>query len=296
MKKLPRKDGHGSGRHNSQNHTSGKYASGKPASGKHGSAKRRSGKHGPSSPDAGNPDRRKPRFSRELTVIYEDDAVVVVNKPAGLLAVPVEGSDTPSALSLLIAELKPQKRRAYVVHRIDRFTSGVLLFAKSQMDRAALIRQFLDHTPVRQYSAVVRGHLSAKEETLVHYFRREGQFQILSTAKDRKAARAELRYSAERPLRDATLVRATLVTGLQNQIRVQFSAIGHPVIGDRKYHKKEASESRIARVALHAARLQFVHPRSGETVSIDCELPPDFKSLIQSLQPQTHPNKNSGPR
>ena len=230
------------------------------------------------------PLRRPPRFSRELALIYEDDAVVAVNKPPGLLAVPVEGSDTPSALSLLIAEFKPQKRRAYVVHRIDRFTSGVLLFAKTQADREALIRQFLAHTPLREYIAVVRGHLAAKSGTLAHYFRREGQFQKLSTERDRKAARAELRYSVERSLRGASLVRVTLITGLQNQIRVQFSALGHPVVGDRKYHPAEASERRIARVALHAARLQFIHPRSGEIVSIDCELPSDMQSLVQALR------------
>lgn len=230
-------------------------------------------------------ERKKPRFSRELAIIYEDDAVVAVNKPPGLLAVPVEGSDTPSALSLLIAEFKPLRQRAYVVHRIDRFTSGVLLFAKTQLDRESLIRQFLAHTPVRQYLAVVRGHLPKKEGTLVHYFRREGQFQKLSSERDRKAARAELTYRVECSLRDASLVRATLITGLQNQIRVQFSALGHPVVGDRKYHAKEATESRIDRVALHAARLEFIHPRLGQDVSIECPLPHDFQSLIQSLKP-----------
>lgn len=227
-----------------------------------------------------------PRFSREVALLYQDDAVLAINKPSGLLAVPVEGSDTPSALSILIAELKPQRRRAYVVHRIDRFTSGVLLFAKTQMDREALVRQFLAHTPLREYITVVRGHLATKEGTLVHYFRREGQFQILSHERDRKATRAELHYRVERSLRDATLVRATLVTGLQNQIRVQFLALGHPVIGDRKYYKKEAAESKIDRVALHAARLQFIHPRTGKTISVEAELPPDFQSLIQSLQTQ----------
>jgi 23S rRNA pseudouridine1911/1915/1917 synthase len=108
-------------------------------------------------------------------------------------------------------------------------------------------------------------------------------FQTLRTEGDSKAARAELRYSVERPLRGASLVRVALVTGLQNQIRVQFSAIGHPVVGDRKYNLAESSERRIARVALHAAHLQFIHPRSGESVSIDCELPPDFQSLLQAL-------------
>jgi RluA family pseudouridine synthase len=234
---------------------------------------------------SGTQRRGAPRFSRELAILYEDAAVVAVNKPAGLLAVPAPGSDAPSALSLLSQDLKAQRQQALVVHRIDRFASGVLLFAKTLRDREALVRQFLAHTPIRHYLAVVRGHLAEKEGTLVHYFRREGMYQQLSTQRDTKAARAELRYSVERSLRAASLVRVTLLTGLQNQIRVQLSALGHPVVGDRKYSADEASENRIARVALHAAFLQFIHPRSGESVSVECDLPPDFRSLLQALSP-----------
>ena len=220
----------------------------------------------------------------QLRVLYEDNAIVVLNKPATLLAVPAEDSATPSALSLLAAELKSKRQRAFVVHRIDRYTSGILLFAKSWPDREALVQQFLRHTPVRQYLAVVRGHLRANEGTLVHYFRQEGMFQKVTTENDRQSTRAELRYSVERPLRGASLVRVSLVTGLQNQIRVQFSAIGHPVIGDRKYNPAEALERRITRVALHAAHLEFIHPRSRDTVTFDCEPPPDFQSLLQALE------------
>jgi 23S rRNA pseudouridine1911/1915/1917 synthase len=233
----------------------------------------------------------RPRFSRELSVLYEDDAVVVLDKPAGLPAVPVKGSDTPSAWSLLSAELKRKRQRAFVVHRIDRFASGALLFAKTEPDRDTLVRQFLGHSPMRQYLAVVRGSLGAREGKLVHYFRREGMFQKLRPESDAKAARAELRYSVERPLLGASLVRVGLVTGLQNQIRVQFSAIGHPVIGDRKYHLAESSERLIARVALHAAHLQFIHPRSGVSVSIDCELPSDFQSLLRALSLPARPRR-----
>jgi 23S rRNA pseudouridine1911/1915/1917 synthase len=216
-------------------------------------------------------------------VLYEDDAVVVLNKPAGLLAVPIRGSETPSALSVLAASLESNKERAWIVHRIDRFGSGALLFAKTKPDRDALVRQFLEHTPVRKYLTVVRGRVAAQSGTLVHYFTREGMHQQLRTAKDPRAARAELRYSVERLFADASLVRVELVTGLQNQIRVQFSAIGHPVIGDRKYHPAEATEQLIDRVALHASHLQFVHPRSGETIAIDCEPPADLKHLIRDL-------------
>src|SRR6202049_742356 len=228
-------------------------------------------------------DRRRPRFSRELSVLYEDDSVVVLDKPAGLLAVPIKGSDTPSAWSLLAEKLEPKRQKALVVHRIDRFSSGALLFAKTAPDRSALVRQFLDHTPERHYLVALRGRIETEAATLVHYFRREGMYQQLRTARDPAAARAELRYKVERLFADASLVRVELVTGLQNQIRAQFSAMGHPVIGDRKYHRAESSGQLIARVALHAAYLGFVHPRSGESVSIDCKLPPDFQHLVREL-------------
>ena len=238
---------------------------------------------------------RQPRFPRELSILYEDDAIVALNKPAKLLAVPAENSSAPSALSLLSAELRAKRQRAFVVHRIDRYTSGILLFAKTWPDREALVRQFLEHTPVRQYLAVVRGHLKArnndKEGTLVHHFRQEGMFQRLTRERDPKATRAELRYSVERLLRGASLVRVSLVTGLQNQIRVQLSALGHPVIGDRKYHPEEASERRITRVALHAAHLEFAHPRTGKNISIDCEPPADFQSLLQALKLPSRPRR-----
>ena len=225
----------------------------------------------------------RPRFPREIPVVYEDDALVVLNKPPGLLAVPIPGSETPSALSILSAELEQRRQRAFIVHRIDRFASGALLFAKTRDARDALIKQFLAHMPIREYLAVVRGHLPEQKGTLVHYFRREGMFQKMTSGRDRKGARAELRYCVERQLRGASLVRVTLITGLQNQIRVQFAAVGHPVVGDRKYSREEANEQRIARVALHAAHLEFDHPHSDEKVIVECEPPADFRSLVKAL-------------
>jgi 23S rRNA pseudouridine1911/1915/1917 synthase len=228
--------------------------------------------------------RRPPPFLREIKIIHEDDAIIAVDKPAGLPAVPIAQSNSPSAFTILAEEMKRQRQRAFVVHRIDRFTSGVLLFAKTNAARDVLVRQFLKHTPVREYLAVVRGRVAEKEGKLVDYLRRAGMFQKMSREADPEAARAELSYSVERPLRDATLVRVRLVTGLQNQIRVQFAALGHPVIGDRKYRAEEASETRIARVALHAVHLEVIHPTTREKVAIDSPLPSDMRSLIEGLK------------
>jgi 23S rRNA pseudouridine1911/1915/1917 synthase len=231
---------------------------------------------------------REIRFSRKIHALYHDDAVVAINKPVGLAAVPVRDSDARSALSILCEELRPIRRRAFVVHRIDRYTSGVMLFALTETDRDVLVKQFLAHSPVRQYLAVVRGQPKEPEGTLVHHFRRDGMLQKLTTERDPNGTRAELRYRVERALTGASLVRVALVTGLQNQIRVQFSAIGHPVVGDRKYHPKEAEERRIARVALHASKLEFRHPRTGETVSVECEPPSDFQALVRGLAKRGH--------
>jgi 23S rRNA pseudouridine1911/1915/1917 synthase len=219
-----------------------------------------------------------------VAIIYEDEAVIVLDKPAGLPAVPVaKNSRTPSAWSLLMAELHGHGQRAFVVHRIDRFSSGILLFARTPRDRDALVRQFLAHTPLRKYLAVVRGDVPSREGTLVHYFRKQGLLQKLSSDRDKEAARAELHYRVEKKLREASLLRVTLVTGLQNQIRAQFAAIGHPVVGDRKYHPAEAEEKRISRVALHAEHLEFIHPRSGKTVAFSAPPPRDFEALVKSL-------------
>jgi 23S rRNA pseudouridine1911/1915/1917 synthase len=250
------------------------------------SKKRKPNRHSVRQPSA-HEDTRRPRFSLEPSVLYEDDAVIVIDKPAGLLAVPIKGSATPSAWSLLAEKLERKKQRALIVHRIDRFSSGALLFAKTAPDREALVRQFLSHTPVRQYLAALRHRIadSTTDEprTLAHYFRREGMYQQLRTARDPEASRAELRYSVERLFADASLVRVELVTGLQNQIRAQFLALGHPVIGDRKYRRAESSEPLIDRVALHAAHLEFIHPRSGKNISVDCKLPADFQHLLREL-------------
>jgi len=163
-------------------------------------------------------------------VLYEDDAVVVLDKPAGLPAVPVKGSDTPSAWSLLSAKLKLKDNEPWWCIASIVLRPGFCSLRKLRRIAIHSFDSFLAHTPIRQYLAVVRGRPGAQEGTLVHYFRREGMFQTLRTESDSKAARAELRYRVERPLRDAALVRVALATGLQNQIRVQFAAIGHPVV------------------------------------------------------------------
>ena len=110
--------------------------------------------------------------------------------------------------------------------------------------------------------------------------------QKLSPKVTQSRARGNRVIRSNAPSEGQPWLGSTLVTGLQNQIRVQFAALGHPVIGDRKYSPEEATERRIARVALHAAKLQFLHPRTKEVVTVECPLPPDFQSLLKALIPR----------
>lgn len=219
-----------------------------------------------------------------IDVLFEDRFLLAVQKAPGLPSVPIRGSDVPSALSLAAQLLDRKKQHPYIVHRIDRFTSGVLLFAKNRSSREKLIEQFLAHEPKREYLAVVRGRLEGSRGTLVHYLRKEGFHQRLSNRSDKEAARAELSFTVREQFSDAALVEVSLATGLQNQIRVQFHAAGHPLIGDRKYRPSESEEQLIDRVALHAVRLTVEHPVTGRTLRIECPPPADFERLLSALR------------
>ena len=178
---------------------------------------------------------RAPRWLREVAVLYEDDAVVVLDKPAGLPAVPIPGSDKPSAFSVLAATLKLQGQRTFVVHRIDRFSSGGAAVRQNrsrpgQPRKAVSGAQAPAKVPGGGSGA---GDARAKGRWCITSGAR-GMRQQVRTEADPEAARAELQYRVERVLRDASVVEISLVTGLQNQIRAQFAALGHPVIGDRK--------------------------------------------------------------
>src|SRR5204863_341316 len=145
------------------------------------------------------------------------------------------------------------------------FASGVLLFAKTMRDRDALVRQFLAHTPVRQYLAVVRGHLNPREGTLVHYFRKEGMHQQLSTEADSKAARAELRYSVERSLRGAGTRRAHRQE--DSDLRRRTLQLHQPALPTGKFHFRQSALRQIGARGLYPSRLHCAGGKARHRLS-----------------------------
>ena len=224
--------------------------------------------------------RLTPRVRGEI--LYEDKDVIAVNKPAGILTVPIPGMKSANLQERLDDYLDHQKKQTWTVHRIDRYTSGIVLFAKNSRAKKDLIRQFRNHEPARIYLALLRGVPDPPEGELVHHMKRvkEGFRNVIVSKSDPKGAEARLNYRVIERFKNTSLVEIALVTGLKNQIRVQFAEIGYPTVGDRHYAADEQEEKLIDRQALHASRLEFVHPGTKEVLGIAAPMPKDFRRLM----------------
>ena len=226
----------------------------------------------------------------EAVVVYKDDALIVVNKPAGLLTVPLERrSEAPSVQDQLIAFFRSRgKRRPLVVHRIDRDTSGLVLFALRADAQRRLKDQFRRHEPERVYRAVVYGHPvppSGRWRDRLAWDQRS-LIQKETYPRDPRGQEAESEYRVIETFRDTSLIEVRLVTGKRNQIRLQARLRGHMLVGEERYvYGPETLRSvPFPRQALHAARLAFGHPFSGERLGFEAPLPDDMAALIGRLR------------
>ena len=228
---------------------------------------------------------------RDLPIVYEDDRIVVLDKPPGLLAVPLpreRRSDARSVFEDLEDYLARSRRRPFVVHRIDRDTSGLVLFAKTAADQDALKAQFKRREPERVYIAVVYGHPSPQagtwRDTLV--WDNKALIQKETSPRDPRGKPAVCTYRVVEPLDGASLIEVSLVTGRRNQIRIQARLRGHTLVGERRYVYGPDTLRPIAfpRQALHAHRLAFGHPADGREMRFEAPLPPDLSALVARLR------------
>ena len=223
-----------------------------------------------------------------LPILFEDRYLIAVNKPAGLLSVPIKGSAVVSALALVNEYLEQRKERALPVHRIDRYTSGIVVFAKGKKNHALLKNQFRRRAPVRRYLALIQGRIRPPKGELRHYLKLSagGFKQLLAKGPERGAALAELRYEAKQFFRRATLVEVSLCSGLKNQIRVQFAAAGHPLVGERQYAAPCGAENvrlGLDRQALQAAYVEFMHPLTKRPVQINAPLDREMREALERI-------------
>jgi 23S rRNA pseudouridine1911/1915/1917 synthase len=226
-----------------------------------------------------------------LEIVFEDDDLIVVDKPSGLVVHPAAGVHGGTLVNALLHHCENLSgiggvRRPGIVHRLDKGTSGLLVAAKNDLAHNALARQFKEHTIEREYLALVRGEPGAQRGSVDAAIGRHPSDRKRFSTRARRGRMAVTHWAVERRLRDLTLLRLRLETGRTHQIRVHLASIGLPVLGDPVYGggKQIARELGLRRQALHAVQLGFDHPRTGERLRFSSRIPEDLAGVIESQE------------
>ncbi|MDE6369540.1 MAG: RluA family pseudouridine synthase [Muribaculaceae bacterium] len=219
---------------------------------------------------------RNPR----LSIVYEDDDIVVVNKGYGLLSVGTDKIKTGTAYSILRDYLKrvDPRNKVFIVHRLDQHTSGLMMFAKNVKAKEAMQHNWNNMVLERRYVCVVEGKLDPPEGKIRSYLAENSQHEVYSTDDPDAGQLAVTRYRTLRSANGYSLVEVQLETGRKNQIRVHMKDLGHPIAGDRKYGAKT---SPIHRLALHAMSLRFAHPVTRADMNFSTPLPAPFSKMVK---------------
>jgi 23S rRNA pseudouridine1911/1915/1917 synthase len=227
-------------------------------------------------------------MSDRFTIAYEDDHLLVIDKPAGLVVHPARGHRTGTLSQLLGAAAAggPDPERAGIVHRLDRNTSGLLVIARSDEAHRRLQRALAQRRIVREYLALVHGRPPARTGTIEAPIGRDPRVRTRMAVGGAHPREARTHFEIERPLGAFTLLRLRLDTGRTHQIRVHLQAIGHPIAGDPEYGPRAGATDApgalgLERQFLHAARLSFAHPFTAAPIDVASPLPPDLRAALE---------------
>ena len=220
--------------------------------------------------------------SHDIEVLHEDDAVMIINKPSGLLTIATENEKRETAYYVLNAYFKERNPsrpdRIFIVHRLDRETSGLIVFAKNEAIKKQL-QEGWENTE-KKYYAVVEGVPKQREGKIESYLNETKAFKVYSDARSDETKHAVTRYKVLKSDRGHALLEIILDTGRKHQIRVHLSDLGCPIVGDKKYG---AVTNPIRRIALHAYSLSFAHPVTKKKMEFSNKIPDSFGSLIRHM-------------
>ena len=214
-----------------------------------------------------------PDKKKRYDIVYEDGHIFVINKPSGMLVVPTPKGETNTLTDLLNQELDRHgaEANAYPCHRIDRETSGLIIYAKGQSIQKIMMEQFKKHLVKKTYIAFVHGIVRKNSDTLK------------GNVYNQKRRKTELMITGFRVLerrKDFTIVEVEPVTGRTNQIRIHFKELGHPLVGESVYAFRKDFKLRFKRVALHSKAVEFSHPVTGKRMNFNLPLPNDMIDFI----------------
>ena len=223
-----------------------------------------------------------------LDIVYEDEDLLVINKPKGMVVHPAPGNPDGTLVNALLWHCRGKLSgingvlRPGIVHRIDKDTSGLLLVAKNDTAHLSLSEQIAEHSACRTYYAVVHGRLKESFGTIDKPIGRSDKDRKKYCVTEKNSKRAVTHYETLQLFRDYTLLRLKLETGRTHQIRVHMAYLGHPVAGDTVYGWKNEPKQ-LAGQCLHAAQIEFTHPRTGERMSFSAPLPEYFVKFLNGL-------------
>lgn len=211
---------------------------------------------------------------KRYSIIYEDDHLIVVNKPSGMLVIPTPHKEKNTLTDLLNQELDSRgvTANAHPCHRIDRETSGLILYAKGKSAQQAMMEEFKNRRVKKTYVAFVHGQVKNKFDTISR--------DIYNKSK-RKKESAETKYTVIKKCPGFSVIEATPITGRTNQIRIHLKSIGHPLLGESVYVFRKDFELKFKRLALHASYLRFTHPVTKKSLEFSAPLPEDMENFLK---------------
>ena len=220
----------------------------------------------------------KKKEETPLPIIYEDEDIVVVNKPCGLLTEATANEREKTAFYLMKEYLKKKNEKIYLVHRLDQYTSGILMFVKNKKLYDVLTSSWNESVTERGYVAIVEGMMKNKNGTIRNYLAESKSQEVyISSKQDGKLAITHYRTIVTN--KKFSMLEVNLETGRKNQIRVHLASLKHPIVGDKKYGSKV---NPIRRLALHHHRFAFVHPLTKKQYQFTCKTPNEFEELFQN--------------
>lgn len=217
--------------------------------------------------------------SRNMRIVFEDEHIIVIDKNAGLLSMASDNEKYLTAYNILSTYVKNQKpsNRIFIVHRLDRDTSGLMMFARSEKVQSMLQRDWKRNVTARTYAALVEGEVTEPEGVIKSYIYESKALVMHSTHNPRKGDLAITHFKTLKAGKDYSLLSVTLETGKKNQIRLHMQELGHSIVGDKKYG---ATGNPISRLGLHAATLAFIHPITGKEMRFESKTPAKFRRLL----------------